>query len=439
MRPLFCIFLAFFLFSTGSNFAFELSIEGGEVQTEEENQLTSDEIQKDFRRSLMQVVLRGQIFEKNPNQENDQAYQSIVDLVIARVLPEASMEEPVELVEFYRVMSGFEVSKMKYFLPLLKDFRRQIQSQLALDGHEHVESEMLAANIELIKSIEASIVDRLESSQETQEEGESTEEIRNDDSVETDPQPSNTGTIKKMIDRNVRAIVAMQEELSQLREMVKTVSKESLSNSEGGQARGELAALLNSMEKKQDKTLELLMQLSRDDAKEPSEAEEMGVGGEESAPRAKGRYASDEEEERYAEDSVIRDPSNQDPPHAFEYKVYGIDAAALRRLVRSGSLTAEGSEDFDPRVYRVLERNNRQWALLLNDWAYKGVPTTLAAHLGEEGIQIHLGDDKQALKIAEKAYAEAVREYLESGGSECTLRAARKASTQPFIAPTECK
>ena len=411
-------------------------MEPGEVQTEQETLPTSDEVGEEFRRSLMQVVLKGQILEKSQTQENEQAYQSIVDLIIARVLPEASLEEPMELVEFYKVMSAFETQKMKYFLPLLRDLRRRIQSKIAMDDLEENELEMLRANVELIKNIQSSIEQRLEVISQDQElEGSSEGSL---DESKNDPDEEDSRGIEKIVDQNVRAIVAMQEELSELKKMVQSLPGGSSSHSTADNAGEKISRLLDSMQKKQDKTLQLLLRLINE-KNENAAREPVSEEGRVMTPATEGRYAPDEEEERYAEEDTMEDPSIQEPPHAFEYKIYGIDSAALKRLMRSGNPGAEGSDEFDPRVYRVLERNDRQWAKLLAEWSYKGVPTTLSTHLTKEGVQIHLGSDGDALKRSEDAYAKAVRSYLRNGGSECLLKAAKKASIQPFVAPSECK
>ncbi|MBT3786574.1 hypothetical protein HOF92_16485, partial [bacterium] len=104
----------------------------------------------------------------------------------------------------------------------------------------------------------------------------------------------------------------------------------------------------------------------------------------------------------------------------------------------AGSLGAEGSESFDPRVYQVLQRNGGKWAGLLSDWSYRGIPTSLTAELGSAGVRVHLGRDADALRESVSSYEEATRLYLKDGGKRCLVRAASQVTLDLEVSELSC-
>jgi hypothetical protein len=185
------------------------------------------------------------------------------------------------------------------------------------------------------------------------------------------------------------------------------------------------------MERRQDKTLELL-QAMVDRSTTSTQSANLDVDLED--------QESDEElEERYADNEVteIIDPTLL-PPLRFEHMSYGSDRDGLRRLFNAGSLGAEGSESFDPRVYQVLQRNGGKWAGLLSDWSYRGIPTSLTAELGSAGVRVHLGRDADALRESVSSYEEATRLYLKDGGKRCLVRAASQVTLDLEVSELSC-
>jgi len=415
-----------FLLCFSAQYADEHSIPAGEVQVEEEGEADVGALEEEFRASLLQVVLKGQILEENHTPENEKAYQSIIDLVIARILPEMTLEEPLDLIEFYRVMSAFETERMKYFLPLLQDLLRKIQSKIALGESEESEEAMLRKNAELIRTIYRTMESRLSELEEGSDDpnpsegnegAEPADELDADslESTDSDSKPQ-LSRIEKLIDQNVKAIVSMQAEISRLRQDMKSGLNRS-SSGRSAQIQERMESVLKSMERRQDKTLELLQNLV-----DQSTVSQASLAEEDSLEDGNEDFV--EEEDRY---SSVQDSSAPIPPLAFEFMVYGSDLKGLKRLIRAGSPSAEGTTQFDPRVYEVLQNNGGKWIRLLKEWNYKGIPTTLTAELGQAGIRVHLGKDQDALDQFKSKYQDAVDTYLDDGGRPCLLQAAKRA------------
>ncbi len=155
-------------------------------------------------RSLMEIVLRGSILDRNPGAISERAYQSMVDLVAASVLPEMAHAESEELLHFFRLMSGYETERLKYFQPLLKHLLKKLQSEILLA----VDEGSPIARYEEASEALRSIIRRVE--------------IRLNENEEALQVPSEQGSekIKKLessIDEKLTQIIALQKEILALK------------------------------------------------------------------------------------------------------------------------------------------------------------------------------------------------------------------------------
>jgi hypothetical protein len=104
-------------------------------------------------RSLMEIVLRGELLSRNPGAISERAYQSMVDLVSASVLPEMAQDESEELLHFFHLMSGYETARLKYFLPLLKHLLKRTQSEILLAEDEGISIAHFEGASEALRSV----------------------------------------------------------------------------------------------------------------------------------------------------------------------------------------------------------------------------------------------------------------------------------------------
>jgi len=419
----------------------------------------------DLEESMMQVVLTGEILEKDPGVDTEEAYEASMELLTDRLLSETQMEEPEELLQFYKILSEFETVRQKYFLPLLDMFLRKVQKDLLEAEEETTEHGMLVENAELIREVSRLIEQRVdlldaegdvevgegeageedsesgdhepdEEGSESEESGEEgSEEDESEDSEDTgDGEDSDSSSseefrllklevmknrealsdLTERIDDQVDHMIGLRKSISQMREELKKQGKgiQDLENEE-------LKAKMAELEKQQTEILKLMRQLSKADQFEPDDPNAGAVDFPDSG--------SEEDSDNSDSGNSNSGGSKVKVPFLYEYKIYGNDRSGVVAVMQAGNSSNEGSESFDPRVFEVLNANGAQWAKALNSFSYKSLPTGLTNALGAEGVVVKPGKQEDAGKLGTRNYERAIVEFLADGGKACYAEAARKA------------
>jgi hypothetical protein len=150
-----------------------------------------------------------------------------------------------------------------------------------------------------------------------------------------------------------------------------------------------------------------------------------------------GDSSEDDEENEPSHDSEHASPSETAQVLLpFTHRVYGGDRAGIASIVQSGDPSNEGKAFFDPRVRKVLDKvantkNGETWRKVLSYPVYKRgnskVPTELWEEFAKEGIRGLPGvPDKFVMEESTKLYEEAVKAYLDAGGSKSCVDKALK-------------
>lgn len=438
-----------------------------------------DEELSDLEESMMQVVLTGEILEKDPGLDTEEAYEASMELLTDRLLSETQMEEPEELLQFYKILSEFETVRQKYFLPLLDMFLRKVQKDLLEAEEETTEHGMLVENAELIREVSRLIEQRVDlldaegdvevgegeggdddsqagdhepdeegsdsedSSEEgSEEDGADSEEDEADSQSEEDADSATSeefrllklevmknrealGDLTERIDDQVDHMISLRKEVNQMKLMSKaelrrlTDHEEKLDKLIEGNDSKALEDKMVELEKTQSEILKLMRQLSKADQFEPDDPDSGAVDFPDSG--------SEEDSDNSDSENSNSGGSKVKVPFLYEYKVYGNDRSGVVAVMQAGNSSNEGSEAFDPRVFEVLNANGAQWSKALNSFSYKSLPTGLTNALGAEGVVVKPGKQEDAGKLGTRNYERAIVEFLSDGGKACFAEAARKA------------
>lgn len=416
----------------------------------------------DLEESMMQVILTGEILEKDPGLDTEEAYEASMELLTDRLLSETQMEEPEELLQFYKILSEFETVRQKYFLPLLHMLLRKVQKDLLEAEEGTTEHGMLVENAELIREVSRLIEQRVDlldaegdvevgegeagdddsqaGDHEPDEEGSDSEDSSEEGSEEGDSENSGDeedadsstseefGLLKlevmknrealsdltERIDDQVDHMIGIRKSISQIREELKKQGKgiQDLENDE-------LKAKMAELEKQQSEILKLMRQLSKADQFEPDDPDSGAVDFPDSG--------SEEDSGNSDSGNSHTGSSKVKVPFLYEYKIYGNDRSGVVAVMQAGNSSNEGSESFDPRVFEVLKANGAQWSKALSSFSYKALPTGLTNALGAEGVVVRPGKQEDAGKLGTRNYERAIVEFLADGGKACFAEAARKA------------
>ncbi|MCO4782014.1 MAG: hypothetical protein KC646_06775 [Candidatus Cloacimonetes bacterium] len=417
--------------------------------------ITSTTADDAFQANLHILVLQSSLMEYHPSADNSKEYDSILNKIYQEILPTFDFEPDEKLMGFYVFISKYEISKMKYFVPLLEKIKANLKMRL-VNGEEGVVQDHHDVLSEVLEDIDSKVIEFEESVKEDSSPGvvsnEKTEsETDTDDTSEPEEQKDETTedpdkneadqdlselkqeiiTLKKNINDSVSKIGSLQDQIKSLKnndeaieeiqekleqvakdkekvvEELKTLSEKML---EYEKSKGEMLDELAALKEKLDGTPEM--------PKPPTPPQEP-------IPSPAPKPAPKPEK-----------PVYKRPPFFCDYRIYGSKAMAVRAIKASLSASGVNKVGFDPRVHNLLKNG---WKLLLTKHNYRALPTELIGAMGNAGIKVRLGSDAKALELSKSNYLTDVKKYLKNGGQKCLVNLAKKAGLDYKTKKLSCK
>ncbi|MCJ8347261.1 hypothetical protein MJH12_17100, partial [bacterium] len=195
-----------------------------------------------FNANLHKLVLQSLLLENHPSLENSNEYISVFDKIYKEILPNFDEEPDEKLISFYEFISKYDVSKMKYFVPLLKRINKNLKLRI-LDGEEGIISDHHEVLNDVLESIESKVeifqentateeevespVDEQATEGNSEDEVEEGSEEESESDVEEDPEEeSDSETEENSAEFEVDEINALKEEIKALKTSIENSLEE---------------------------------------------------------------------------------------------------------------------------------------------------------------------------------------------------------------------
>lgn len=405
-----------------------------------------------FEAKLHNLVLQSSLMEHHPSSENSKEYEVVFDKIYKEILPKFEFEPDDQLMGFYEFISKYEISKMKYFVPLLEKIKSSLKMKL-MDGEEGVVKDHFDVLGEVLEIINSKLED-YSNTETTDSEDEITAntKVPVEDPTVTEENDSDLEDIDSNDPTSDQDIADLKTEMGSLKESITdSVSKigELQSEIKGLQNNDEDIELiqekLEQVAKDKEKVLEELKSLKEKmEEYEKSKAEILNeiaalkekLDGAPEMPKPPKPPEGPKPAPAPKPAPKPEKPVYKRPPFFCDFRIYGSKAAAVRSIKSSISSAKANQPGFDPRIHNLVQGN---WANLLKKYNYKGLPTELIGEMGAAGIRVQLGADSKALELSKQNYLAEVKKYLKSGGQKCLVQLAKTAGLDYKTKKLSCK
>jgi hypothetical protein len=373
-----------------------------------------DEADYELEAMLQDLLLKGLILKKEATEQHLKDYQAMSEELCFYVLDRILENDEDKVVAFYKMLKGLSEAEQILLIPFL-DFFLKVTKKKIIDG-EDIE-DRLSNQVEILQAV-------LDAFRELVDKDEDAEDEESDESKPEDEDSKELDKLRKELTKGLKSISDLKEKIQGLEE-------------NGGVSQLQYKKLYNS----QLETLKLLKRLQDKmealDAKissvpqvpkppvEETEDEVDEIDDASPAPdpvQAPGGSENEDADEEDEEEST----DYKAPPMMFEYRIYGNDRAGIVNLLNNGNPSNEGEGFFDPRAVKLLDKNGSEWRTRLTKYKFKRMPTELVGAMAESKIKVHIGPEMIALKQTYESFNKAVDAYLEDGGKQCMIDAAKK-------------